>query len=366
MNALTCFLLIVLPMLAGAQPADHPYLLIGSYARAGQTGISVYSFDTKTGDLQYKSSVNDIDNPSYLTAGKNGTCLYAVSEKDKGPGRVRAYRFDKHSASLRFLNETSSAGKGPCYISVDNDGTHVCTANYGSGSIGIIRLDKNGTLDTTAMQYIQHTGNSPHAHSVLVSPDNRYLLSADLGNDHIYIYRYDANAIYPAIDTSYVTVTPGSGPRHICFHPNGKFIFVVNELSGSIDAFDYADGKLSHKQTITMLPDGFTGRVEAADIHASPDGKFLYTSNREERNEIVIYSIGDDGRLTLAGRQSVLGTAPRNFAIDPTGNFLLSANLKSNEVLVFQRDKKTGLLTFTSKRIKVSQPSCLKFLENRP
>jgi 6-phosphogluconolactonase len=189
------------------------------------------------------------------------------------------------------------------------------------------------------------------------------VLSANLGNDRVYIYRFDrgANIALHAADEPYVTVTPGSGPRHLCFHPSGKYVYVVNEMAGSIDAFDYKDGVFRHKQTITMLPEGFSGIVEAADIHISSDGRFLYASNREVRNEIVIYSISPAGALRFAGRQPVLGEAPRGFAIDPSGRFLLSANLKTNEIVVFRRDVKTGLLNFTGKKIPVKGPACLKF-----
>jgi 6-phosphogluconolactonase len=247
----------------------------------------------------------------------------------------------------------------------------VFAANYGSGSLGVVGLKKDGSLDSTSIQSIQHTGSSikpdqarPHAHSAVLSPDNRYVLSANLGNDHVYVYRFDPKAREPLspADPAYVSVTPGSGPRHICFHPNGRSVYILNEISGSIDGFDYKDGVLTHKQTITLLPDGFTGIVEAADLHISPDGKFLYASNREERNELVIYSIAINGTLSLVGRQPVLGTAPRGFAIDPTGKFVLVANLKTNEVLVFLRNEKTGLLTFTGKKITVPEPACLKFV----
>ncbi|HTI94055.1 MAG TPA: lactonase family protein [Puia sp.] len=349
------------------------YLVIGSYTKPGEKGVSVYTFDTRTGDLQFKSATGGIDNPSYLTIGKNGKNIYAVSEKNGGPGSVYAYQFDQSSGTLNLINQAPSGGKGPCYISVDNAGTHVFTANYGSGSLGVIGLKEDGSLDTAALQSIQHTGSSikadqtrPHAHSAILSPDDRYVLSANLGNDHIYIYRFDPKAREPLTpaDPAYVTVTPGSGPRHITFHPNGRYVYVLNEISGSIDGYDYKDGVLTHKQTITILPEGFTGTVEAADIHISPDGKFLYASNREDRNELVIYSITPTGQLNLAGRQPVLGIAPRGFNIDPSGKFVLVANLKTNEVLVFLRSTKTGLLTFTGKKISVTQPACLKFVSS--
>ncbi|HXO74530.1 MAG TPA: lactonase family protein, partial [Puia sp.] len=220
------------------------YLVIGSYTKPGEKGISVYTFDTQTGALQFRSATEGIDNPSYLTIGNNGKTIYAVSEKNKESGSVNAYRFDQTTGNLTLINQAPSGGKGPCYISIDKAGTHVFTANYGSGSLGVIGLKEDGSLDTAALQSIQHTGSSikadqtrPHAHSAVLSPDNRFVLSADLGNDHVYIYRFDPRAREPLspADPAYVTVTPGSGPRHICFHPDGRSVYVLNEISGSID-----------------------------------------------------------------------------------------------------------------------------------
>jgi len=355
------------------QPKDHCYLLIGGYTKPlKDKGIAVYDFNMQTGDLQFRSVTGGIENPSYLTISRDGTKVYAVSEKNNGQGIIIAYQFNRSTGTLRFINEASSGGEGPCYVSVDDAGTHVFAANYSDGRLSAIRLNKDGSLDTAAVQSIQHTGSSinkesqagPHAHSAVLSPDNRYVLGADLGTDRVYIYRFDSKATKPLspADTEYVTTIPGSGPRHICFHPNGKYVYVVNEMGGSVDAFDYKDGVLKPKQSITMLPDGFTGIVEAADIHISPDGKFLYASNREVRNEIVIYSISKEGALSFTGRQPVLGAVPRNFAIDPSGKFLLVANQKTSEVIVFNRNANTGLLSFTGKKISIPGPACLKFM----
>jgi 6-phosphogluconolactonase len=355
------------------QSKDHCYLLVGGYTKPlKDKGIAVYDFNKQTGALQFRSVTGEIENPSYLAISKDGTKVYAVSEKNNGPGTIIAYQFNRSTGTLRFINEASSGGEGPCYVSVDDAGTHVFGANYGDGRLSAIRLNKDGSLDTTDIQSIQHTGSSinkesqagPHAHSAVLSPDNRYVLSADLGTDRIYIYSFDSKATTPLspANTGYVTSAPGSGPRHICFHPNGKYVYVVNEMGGSVDAFDYKDGVLTPKQSVTMLPDGFTGIVEAADIHISPDSKFLYASNREVRNEIVIYSISKEGALSFTGRQPVLGAVPRNFVIDPSGKFLLVANQKTSEVIVFRRNANTGLLRFTGKKISIPGPACLKFI----
>jgi len=359
---------------ACSQSKSNYYLLVGGYTKAvADKGISVYEFNAKDGSLQFRSVKGNIENPSYLAINSKEDKLYAVSEKGRPSGKVFAYQFDKTTGLLSLLNETSSGGRGPCYISIDKNSEHVFVANYSDGNIAAIALDGNGLLDSNRIQSIQHTGSSidkdnqkgPHGHSIVVSPDQRFALSADLGLDRIFVYKYNPAGTTPLSEAepAYVTVTPGSGPRHICFHPNGKYVYVVNELNGSVDAFDYNKGVLKHKQNLTMLPDGFHGTIEAADIHVSTDGKFLYASNREELNEIIIYSIAKNGLLKFVGRQSVLGAAPRNFVIDPTGKFLLVANMNTNEIIVFLRDAKTGLLQATNNKITTTGPACMKFIQ---
>jgi 6-phosphogluconolactonase len=356
-----------------AQPAKHLHLLIGGYTTSTpENGIAVYDFNTQTGALQFRSVTGNIENPSYIAVSSNKKNVYAVSEKNGGVGTVVAYTFNAASETLQLVNQSSAGGRGPCYISIDDAGKHAFVANYSDGSLAAIAINGDGSLDTASVQSIQHTGSSidkenqkgPHAHSTVLSPDNRFLLCADLGTDRIYSYRFNAanNQSLNASTPPYVSVAPGSGPRHSIFHPNGKYVYVVNELSGTIDVFDYNEGVLKSKQTITMLPNGFKGIVEAADIHISPDGKFLYASNREVRNELVIYSVLTNGKLAFVGRQPVLGAVPRNFVIDPTGKFLLVANQKTNEVLVFRRNLANGLLHYTGHKITSKAPSCLKFI----
>jgi 6-phosphogluconolactonase len=202
-------------------------------------------------------------------------------------------------------------------------------------------------------------------HCTILTPDNKFLLTSNLGTDKVGIYNFDitkaSQPLTPAV-TPFVSVKPGSGPRHITFHPNSKFAYLINEMAGSIIVFDYKDGKLTEKQTITMLAPDFKGRIGAADIHISPDGKFLYGTNRGEANELVIYAIGKKGLLTYAGREPAQGRGPRNFVIDPSGNFLLLANQDTNEIIIFKRDQKTGLLSSTGNKIQISKPVCLKFV----
>lgn len=346
-------------------------LLVGTYTNEAKTnGIHVYAFNAETGDYEEKSKTLNINNPSFLVVSKDKKNVYAVSEGGQGKG-ISAFSFDNASGKLTFLNSTSAGGNGPCYINVDDKKQVVFTGNYGGGSLSATRVNSDGSLSED-IQVIQHEGGSvnknrqdkPHVHAVVLSPDNRFLLVPDLGTDKVNAYRVEpgnSNPLTPA-SPAFTSVNPGGGPRHLTFHPNGKSAYLILEMEGAIAAFDYKDGRLQQKQTITMLAPEFKGRVGAADIHVSPDGKFLYGSNRGEANEIVIYAIDKNGKLTYAGRQSTLVKTPRNFAIDPTGNFVLVANQDGNDIVIFKRDKKTGLLTDSGKRIQVDKPVCLKFV----
>ncbi|MEO5600599.1 MAG: lactonase family protein [Cyclobacteriaceae bacterium] len=346
-------------------------LIIGTYTNENKSnGIHVYSFNTETGKFNEKSKIVDVTNPSYLAISGDKKNVYSVSEAGQGKSTISAFSFDAKSGKLTFLNSVSSGGNGPCYVSIDDKKRFVFAGNYGDGSLSAIRIDKDGSLNADA-QTIKHEGSSvnksrqdkPHVHSVVLSPDNRYLLTPDLGTDKVNVYRFDPAKPQPLTPASpaFATVKPGTGPRHLTFHPNGKFAYLILEMEGAIAAFDYNNGKLEEKQSITMLAPGFGGKVGAADIHISPDGKFLYGSNRGEANEVVIYAIGKDGKLTYVGRQAEFINTPRNFVIDPTGKFLLVANQNANNVVIFKRDQKTGLLSSTGEKILVDKPVCLKF-----
>ena len=347
-------------------------LIIGTYTNEGSSeGIYVYSFNKETGALVYKNKTTDIKNPSFLTLSSDLKNVYAISEFSGDPtGMVYAYGYDAASGALTFKNKVSAGGKGPCYVSVDKNDHYVFTANYGSGSLAAVPILKDGSLSQN-IQDIYNKGNivdgkegASRMHSVVISPDNRYLFAANLGTDKIGVYSFDENAKEEPLDEiEFVSLPAKSGPRHFTFHPNGKYAYLVQELDGGITAFNYNDGKLTQLQIVSMIPDDFKGKFGAADIHISPDGLFLYASNRLELNEIVIYSIDQkNGLLNYVGREASQGKNPRNFAIDPSGNFLLVANQATNEILVFKRDKKTGLLTATDSKLKIGQPVCLKFV----
>lgn len=350
--------------------AQEAYLLIGTYTTSGSDGIYVSKFDLQTGETKITSSVKT-SNPSYLAVSANKKYVYAVNEND--PGGITAFSFNKVSGTLTKLNETVSAGAHPCYISINNAGRNVVVANYSSGNIAVSGINSDGSV-SQPRQIIQHKGNSinkqrqekPHVHSTVFSPDYKYLFASDLGIDKINIYKVarESGALIPA-EQSFIDLKPGAGPRHFEFHPNGKFAYLIEELDGAVSVFSYKDGKLALLQHTSAHPMSFDGAFGSADIHVSPDGRFLYCSNRGDANSIAIFSIDQQtGMIQIAGFQPTLGIHPRNFTIDPGGNFLLVANRDSDEIVLFSIDKKTGLLDDTKKRVKVSKPVCLKWITN--
>lgn len=349
-------------------------LLIGTYTNTGKSeGIYVYNFNSQTGELNFKSKAVGVENPSYLTVTRDGKHVYSVNEVRKGG--ISAFAFNPASGKLTFINRVSSDGDGPCYVTVDNKSKYVFAGHYGSGSLVAVRLEKDGSLSED-IQLIRHQGSSidksrqegPHVHATVLSFDNRFLFTTDLGTDKVNIYSFDrskiSNPLTPAAP-AFIDVTSGSGPRHLIFSHNKKYAYLIHEMMGIISVFDYKNGNLTKKQTITMLSPGFKGFVSAADIHISPDGKFLYGSNRGDANDIVIYSINKDGTLNYIDRHPTMGKEPRSFAIDPTGNFLLVANQDSDEVIIFKRDQKTGLLISTDKKLQVGAPVYLKFTDGK-
>ena len=368
---LTAFLLL---SLAGF--SQQYYLFVGTYTEGSfktgdSKGIYVYKFDGVTGDLKPVSTMAT-DNPSYLALAPGGKFLYAVNETDGAkPGAVSAFSFDKKTGELKFINKQQSGGGGPCYISVDAHRKWALVANYGGGSFSALPIGGDGTLGA-ATQTIQHTGSGPnkgrqerpHVHSTILSPDEKYLLVCDLGLDKISVEQFNYQAaqkpLTPAAD-SIVAVDPGAGPRHTCFYPGKPYVYLINELKGTVDAFHYTNGKLALIQQLSSHPAGYTGNIGSADIHITPNGKFLYASNRGDANSLAIYSVNPaTGKLTLKGFQSTLGKTPRNFMIDPTGHWLLAANQNGSNVVVFRIDPQTGLLTDSGKKIEVPAPVCLK------
>jgi len=346
------------------------YLLAGTYTSdEGSKGIYVYRFNTETGESE-EVSVTEVANPSYLTLSPNEKFVYSVGENDEGDGAAYAFSFDKKTGRLVPINSQSTQSAGPCYITIDKKGKNVHTANYGGGSISSFQVKSDGGL-SELVSLIRFKGSgpdtvrqkSPHVHCVRYSPDGKYLFATDLGTDKI--YRMETmDAVFegqPAISEStliaFVT-PPGTGPRHFDFHPGEEYVYLLGELSGEVIVYDYNDGYLKIKQTIASDTVGARG---SADIHVSPDGRFLYTSNRLKADGIAIFSINpDDGKLKKVGYQ-LTARHPRNFAITPNGKFLLVASRDDNKIQVFAINSETGLLTDTSQDILLNKPVCLKF-----
>lgn len=348
--------------------AQEAFLLIGTYTTSGSDGIYVSRFNTQTGQQKMMSSVKT-PNPSYLVVSPDRKFVYAVNENDTG--MVTAFSFNKESASLTKLNEVASAGAHPCYISISKKGTQLVVANYTGGNLSVIDIRKDGWMNQPK-QIIQQKGNSinrnrqdkPHVHSVVFSPDYNFLYAADLGTDKVMVYQVNQKngALAPA-DPAFVEVNAGAGPRHLVFNPKLPYAYLIEELTGTVSVFRYEDGRLTLLQNTSTHPMNYQGAFGSADIHVSADGRFLYCSNRGDANSIAIFKIDEvTGMIKIAGFQPVLGVHPRNFTLDPSGNFLLVANRDSDEIVIFKVDKQTGLLEDSKLRINVSKPVCLKWI----
>lgn len=355
-----------------AEDANTMYMLVGSYATPDEEGIKIYSFDEQTGNTRYISGLKGISNPSYLIPSIDGERIYAVGEDAGKSSTANAIKFDKELGTLTLLNSQPTDGGAPCYITLSPSGKFVLTANYMGGSITVFPLDKDGKLKSDA-RLISFIGDGPdkerqtqpHLHCVEFTPDHKYLLANDLGTDQIHVFPVSENVTdgvsHSLLDESKefnVKVEPGSGPRHICFHPNQKFAYLINEISGKVITFSYDKGKLKAVQYIEADTVGAKG---SGDIHLSPDGKFLYASNRLKADGIAIFSIDqEEGTLTKVGYQ-LTDIHPRNFIISRNGRYLLVACRDSNSIQVFERDRTTGLLKDTGKKITTNKPVCLKF-----
>ncbi|EMH2964261.1 lactonase family protein [Burkholderia multivorans] len=365
-------------------PADGVYnLLVGTYTDTGSDGIYVYRFDTSTGSVAPVSSAKTV-NPSYLLPSRDGRVVYAVNELpgDNGPatqrGGISAFRFDAKTGALTFIDRVSSEGNDPCYLSLSPDGKYLVTANYSvaadpGGSFALFPVRDDGGV-APAVLSVHHEGKGPvrgrqdnaHVHSTVFSPDGRYLFVQDLGLDKIYGYRYTVDGsrgLISPTDTRYTPVKAGAGPRHLVFSADGRFAYVTSELNASVEVFGYHDGKLTPIETVSMIAPGFKGKVGGGAIHLSPDGRFLYVSNRGDANEIVIYAVNQaDGRLKTVGRQSSLGRTPREFLIDPTGKWLIVGNQDSDTFYVFGRDVGSGQLAANPRKVAVGKPVDFKLV----
>jgi 6-phosphogluconolactonase len=366
MKKIIIFLLVsILAFSLSAQNKSYN-LLIGTYTNPGKSeGIYAYHIDMKTNEISQISVIKGISNPSYLALTPDNKFVYSVNESPE-VSAVNAFTFDEKNGKLTLINRSVTKSSGACDISVTNK--HVFTANYGGGSLSVFGRNENGSL-TDVLQVIQHTGKSinterqgePHVHQVIVSRDNKYVLANDLGTDKVTVYQYNPNSkteILIPFDT--LTVKLGSGPRHAVFSRDGTKLYLVQEIDGTVSVLGFSNGKLSLIQETTVdRKQGIVNR--AADIHLSPDERFLYVTNRGTANDITCFLVGKEGKLKFKQQISTNGDGPRNFAITPDDQYIFVAHQFTDNITIFKRDVKTGFLTDTGNQIKVGAPVCLVF-----
>ena len=360
-----------------AKPTSHKYLMyVGTYTVRDSQGVYAYRYDSVSGQLEPLGLAAKTSNPSFLVVHPNHRFLYVANEdhdyQGQSSGIVSAFSIDPKTGKLTLLNQLASRGADPCHISVDSKGKFVLVANYTGGNLAVFPILEDGRLGE-ASEFIQHKGTGPnkerqeaaHAHWIDVSADNRFVLTADLGLDQVFVYGFDAGkgGLTPNEPPS-AKLAPGAGPRHVAFHPNGRFVYVINELNSTVTTFSYdaKGGTLHELQTVPSLPKEFTEENSPAEIVVHPKGKFLYGSNRGH-DSIVVYAIDPKkGTLTLVEHVPTKGKAPRNFEIDPEGKRLLVANQETDNIVVFRINAKTGRLTPTGQEIKVPAPVCIRFM----
>jgi 6-phosphogluconolactonase len=356
---------------------------IGTYTtKTKSEGIYIYKLNLSSGELSpYKIAGGAVD-PSYLAIDKKHKFLYAVNETEEyegaKSGAVSAYRIDEKTGELTFLNKQASLGGSPCYLSISDNGKFVLVANYSGGNVAVFPIEADGSLGAS-VDFKQNSGNSvnkdrqnsAHAHSITLDRKNNFAVACDLGIDKALIYQFDdkTGKLQPNSAQAFFQAKPGAGPRHFVFHANHKLAFLINELDSTVTAlrYDEKQGTLAEIQTVTTLPENYARAAAntCADVHLSPDGKFLYGSNRGH-NSIVSYKVDEEnGTLELVEHISTKGKTPRNFAIDPTGNFLLAANQNSGNIVVFRIDNASGKLLETGFSASVPAPVCLKLIPEK-
>lgn len=339
-------------------------------------GIHAYNFDTESGTLSELCVNEDISNPSFFCFSPNREFLYCVNEcqefEGQPTGAVSAFRIEGDSGRLTLLNQQSSHGTDPCHVNVDRTGKYVFVTNYSSGSVSVYPINDDGSLGVASC-VVQHEGRSvnperqqgPHAHGVEISGDNRFVFVCDLGSDQLFVYEFDIETgeIFPNGKQAAIAVQPGAGPRHLVMHPNSKFAYLLNELNSTMTAlkYDAENGVFEEIDTLSTLPAGFRGKTTCAEVQISPDGKFLYGSNRGH-NSVVTYRIEDDGSIKIVGHEGTGGEVPRHFEIDPSGGFVAAANQDTGNIVMFKRCTATGELEPTGSVVEVGSPVCVRFL----
>jgi len=344
---------------------------VGTYTDGTSRGIYRLTFDAATGTMTEPVLAVETKNPSFLALHPNGRFLYAVGETSSfegaATGAVSAFAIDPKTGDLTLLNQQSSGGTGPCHLVVDKTGRNALVANYGGGTVAVLPIGPDGRLKPASSVRV-HEGSGPnkgrqekpHAHGIYLDAAERFAFSPDLGADRVFVYRFDAakGTLEPQ---GAAPLDPGSGPRHLAFHPSGKSLYAINELLSTVTAFSYdADkGALAALQTLSALPAGFSGTSWTAEVAVSPDGRFVYGSNRGDDSLAVFAVDKATGRLTPAGHAPVGGKNPRHFTIDPTGRWILAGHQGSGTVAVLRLDPATGMPALVGSPVKVDKPVCL-------
>jgi len=362
------------------KPDNVEILFIGTYTqKEGHVdgkgeGVYVYEMNKETGALRYLSTSDALISPSYLAVHENGKWVYAVNEFNGGEDEfasVTALEYNSEDHSLNYLNEVGSMGQYPCYVSIDNTGKFVMAANYVGGSVALFPINEEGMLENYT-SYKKHEGNSTHprqdaahAHQIIQHPTQDWVIAVDLGADRTYEYELDTLSQTLNYVGDYPNSPRMSGPRHLAFHPTMEIAYMLNELIGTVEVYQTVDSVRMRRTTqmISTQLEGDNREPASAAIKVHPSGKFLYASNRGELNEIVVFSIDENGGLSLVGRQSTIGLTPRDFEIDPSGRFLLAANQDTDTIVTFAIDQDTGMLSETGFVAEVPTPVCLKFLK---
>jgi len=369
--AITCALFCPTP----ASAADDPLVFVSSFAGGEKGGITAFRLSLEDGSLTQLERTGGIENPFFIAVSPDQRFLYAVHAKafgGKEDEEVAAYAIDKATGKLTLLNRQSAKGTATCYLEVDATGKTLLLANYSSGSVAALPIREDGSLGEAA-SFIQHQGGSkvdpkrqdgPYAHSIIVSPDNRFAYAADLGLDQILAYRLDpATAKLESASPAFVASPPGAGPRHLRFAPDGKNLYAIDELSNTITRYSHgaAPGALTKQESFSTLPDDFTGSSYCADLKFTPDGRFLYGTNRGH-DSLAIFRAGEDGVLSRVGVVPSLGKGPQNLLVTPDGRWLLCANMPGNNLAVFRIDGESGRLTSAGKPLEITMPSCIRIL----
>jgi 6-phosphogluconolactonase len=364
---------ILLALLTWPAFAAEPVVFVSAFASGEKAGIHAFGFDTEKGTLKPLKRATGMQSPFFIALSPDRRFLYSIDEFGGKDNFVAAFAIEGRGGDLKPLNRQNTRGTASCFLEVDPTGQCVLVANYSSGNVTSFPVKSDGSLGE-AVSFFQHSGSSadpqrqkgPNAHCFVISPDGKHALACDLGIDKVMIYTLDAATAKLAPNTAqpFAKLTPGSGPRHLTFHPNGKLVYLINELANTITVFNWnaAEGTLKEKQSIATLPKDFTGKSYTADLKIMPDGKHLYGTNRGH-DSLASYRIAADGTLTLLTIQPSGGKGPQNLLITPDGRWLLCANMPGNNVVVFQIDSASGSITAKGEPVEVPMASCIRWME---